>query len=122
MTEPITSRKYFDAVYIPVGLIIVGTLIVKRDWAPYGVAVALAMGGWKFYSLRESDPTPPWLGPIILTEVGRAQEGPEARCLPGVRAQGEDRHLPQCRHVSARPPYLSRPALLCLEPALTVLC
>lgn len=52
MSEPLTSRKYFDAVYIPVGLIIVGTLIIKREWAPYSVAVALALGSWKFWSLQ----------------------------------------------------------------------
>lgn len=53
MSESLASRKYFDAVYIPVGLIIVGTLIVKREWAPYSVALALALGSWKFFSLRE---------------------------------------------------------------------
>lgn len=31
----------------------------------------------------------------------RTQEGPQARCLPRIRAQGEDGHLPQRRHVSS---------------------
>ncbi|KAH6664330.1 nitrate reductase [Plectosphaerella plurivora] len=52
MSEPLSSRKYFDAVYIPVGLIIVGTIIVKREWTPYSIVLALALGGWKFLSLQ----------------------------------------------------------------------
>lgn len=52
MPEPLSSRKYFDAVYIPVGLIIVGTIIVKREWTPYSIVLALALGGWKFFSLQ----------------------------------------------------------------------
>jgi cytochrome-b5 reductase len=57
MSEPLSSRKYFDAVYIPVGLIIVGVIIVKREWTPYSVVLALALGGWKFLSLRELTPS-----------------------------------------------------------------
>lgn len=53
MADSLTSRKYFDSVYIPVGLIVIGTFIVKREWAPYSIALALALGGWKFQSLRK---------------------------------------------------------------------
>lgn len=52
MTESVFSRKYFDNVYIPVGLIILGSLIVDRRWIVHSVGVALALGAWKFYSLR----------------------------------------------------------------------
>ena len=57
MAESMTSRKYFDGIYIPAGLIIVGTYIVKKEWFPYAVAVAVALGVLKFFNLRAS-PTP----------------------------------------------------------------
>jgi cytochrome-b5 reductase len=46
------SRQYIDGVYIPSGLLIVGCLIVKREWLPYAVAIALMLGGWKVYNSR----------------------------------------------------------------------
>ena len=53
------SRHYIDYVYIPAALLIVGTLVVKRDWTPYSVAIALAFGTFNFYKLRESAPWTP---------------------------------------------------------------
>lgn len=64
MSEPLTSRMYIDGIYIPVGLLVVGTLIMKREWALYSVAIALVLGSWKFYRLRMS--------PLLL--VSRASE------------------------------------------------
>jgi len=46
------SRQYIDGVYIPSGLLIVGCLIVKREWLPYAVVIALMLGGWKVYNSR----------------------------------------------------------------------
>jgi cytochrome-b5 reductase len=46
------SRKYIDGVYIPSGLLIVGCLIVKREWLPFAVAFSLLLGGWKVYNSR----------------------------------------------------------------------
>jgi cytochrome-b5 reductase len=46
------SRQYIDGVYIPSGLLIVGCLIVKREWLPFSVAIALILGGWKVYNSR----------------------------------------------------------------------
>jgi len=46
------SRQYIDGVYIPSGLLIVGCLIVKREWLPFAVAIALMLGGWKIYNSR----------------------------------------------------------------------
>ena len=57
MEPSLLSREYRDGVYIPAGLLVVGTLIVKRDWLPYAVLVALALGSWKFYGMRELAPT-----------------------------------------------------------------
>ncbi|EGY14754.1 NADH-cytochrome b5 reductase [Verticillium dahliae VdLs.17] len=52
MADALGSKKFVDGVYIPVVLMIVGTLIVKREWTPYTVLVALALGSWKFFSLK----------------------------------------------------------------------
>jgi hypothetical protein len=44
------TRKYIDGVYIPSGLLVFGCLIVKREWVPYAVVLALLLGGYKVYS------------------------------------------------------------------------
>ncbi|KAH8672119.1 hypothetical protein BGZ60DRAFT_406592 [Tricladium varicosporioides] len=46
------SKKYIDGVYIPSGLLVVGCLIVKREWLPYAIALALAMGGYKVWAMQ----------------------------------------------------------------------
>lgn len=52
--ESLLSRKLFDGIYIPAALIVVGTLIIKREWTPYAVVLALALGSLKFWRNRES--------------------------------------------------------------------
>ncbi|KAI0194184.1 hypothetical protein F4808DRAFT_353138 [Astrocystis sublimbata] len=44
----LTAKKYIDGIYIPAGLIVFGTFIVKRDWTPYAALVAILLGVWKF--------------------------------------------------------------------------
>ncbi|KAI0597680.1 NADH-cytochrome b5 reductase 1 [Biscogniauxia sp. FL1348] len=46
----LTSRQYFDGIYIPAGLLVFGTFIVKREWVPYAALLALALGAWKYQS------------------------------------------------------------------------
>lgn len=53
MSESWLSRKMFDGIYIPVGLLVVGTIIMKRDWTPYAVVLALFLGGIKAYRMRK---------------------------------------------------------------------
>jgi len=48
--SPFLSKEYVNGVYIPSGLLIVGCLIVKQEWLPYAVVLALALGGFKIYS------------------------------------------------------------------------
>jgi cytochrome-b5 reductase len=48
--NPLLTKAYVDGVYIPSGLLIVGTLIVKREWVPYAILLALALGGYKVWS------------------------------------------------------------------------
>lgn len=55
--EPLTSKKYVDGIYIPAGLIVLGTAIVKREWLPYAVVLAIALGAIKFLRTRKSDET-----------------------------------------------------------------
>ena len=47
------QRKYIDYVYVPALLLIVGTLIVKKEWTPYSALVALAFGIWNFNALSK---------------------------------------------------------------------
>lgn len=47
------SRHYIDYVYVPAALLVFGTLIVKKEWAPYSAMLALALGGYNFWNFRE---------------------------------------------------------------------
>jgi cytochrome-b5 reductase len=49
---PLSSRKYIDGIYIPAGLIVFGTFMLKREWVPYAVVIALSLGALKFFNLR----------------------------------------------------------------------
>lgn len=46
--ESLTSKKYVDGIYIPAGLLILGTFICKKEWLPYAVTLALALSVFKF--------------------------------------------------------------------------
>lgn len=47
------SRHYIDYVYAPAALLIFGTLVVKKEWAPYATLLALVFGAYNFYNFRE---------------------------------------------------------------------
>jgi len=47
-----TSKGMIDGVYIPSALLIVGTAIVKIEWLPYAITVALLLGGFKIYGAQ----------------------------------------------------------------------
>ncbi|EGD93816.1 NADH-cytochrome b5 reductase [Trichophyton tonsurans CBS 112818] len=47
------SRKYIDGVYIPAGLLIAGTAIMKLEWVIYAVALAIVLGAYKIFSNRQ---------------------------------------------------------------------
>lgn len=59
MSEPVLSKKMFDGIYIPAGLLVVGTIIVKREWTPWAVLVALILGAIKAYRVREYNQSQP---------------------------------------------------------------
>lgn len=50
--ESLLSRKFMDGVYIPAGLIIVGTWIVKPQYIIHAIAIAIALGGIKFLRMQ----------------------------------------------------------------------
>lgn len=54
--SPFLSKEYINGVYIPSGLLVVGCLIVKKEWLPFAIAIALALGGWKVYNSRKFPP------------------------------------------------------------------
>lgn len=51
MSEPLLSRKYFDGVYIPAGLLVFGTIIVKKEWTGYAALLAILLGAIKFWRI-----------------------------------------------------------------------
>ncbi|CAK7563960.1 MAG: NADH-cytochrome b5 reductase [Sporothrix epigloea] len=52
MSESPLSRKYIDGIYVPVALLIVGCLIVKREYTIYAAALGLLFGTVKFFNLQ----------------------------------------------------------------------
>ncbi|KAL7946196.1 ferredoxin reductase-like protein [Trichoderma barbatum] len=46
------ALQYRDYIYIPAALLVVGTAIVKMDWTPYAVLVAVALGTWNYFSFQ----------------------------------------------------------------------
>ncbi|QDS69562.1 NADH-cytochrome b5 reductase [Venturia effusa] len=48
----ILATQYVQGVYIPSGLLILGTFIIKQEWLPYAVALAAVLGSWKVWNNR----------------------------------------------------------------------
>lgn len=46
-TVSLMDAELVNGVYIPSALLIVGTAIVKLEWLPYSVALAIAIGSFK---------------------------------------------------------------------------
>jgi len=59
------SKGYINGVYIPSALLIVGTLIVKKEWIAYAVVLALGLAGRKIFAVRT------WIPPMMLSPVLR---------------------------------------------------
>lgn len=102
MGESFFSRAHFDSVYIPAGLLLFGTWIVKQEFIPYAAALALALGGYRFYDL--SRPSTHAKTRDTVTDWHSSPEEGAHPDLPGVRAPGEDGYIPQCCHVSLTKP------------------
>ncbi|KAH6624252.1 hypothetical protein B0J18DRAFT_172482 [Chaetomium sp. MPI-SDFR-AT-0129] len=50
MAHPLLARKYVDGIYIPLGLLVFGTAIVKTAWTGYALLVGIILGALKFYN------------------------------------------------------------------------
>ncbi|KAK0669451.1 putative NADH-cytochrome b5 reductase [Cercophora samala] len=48
MSDSLLAKKYVDGIYIPAGLIVFGTAILKREFLHYAVLVAIVLGAIKF--------------------------------------------------------------------------
>ncbi|KAK7515350.1 NADH-cytochrome b5 reductase 1 [Phyllosticta citriasiana] len=59
------APQYVHGVYIPSALLIVGTLIIKKEWAPFAVLIAAALGGWKVFSNQPGR----FLRPDVFQEI-----------------------------------------------------
>ena len=47
------AQPYVEGVYIPSGLLLVGCLIVKKEWTPFALLLAITLGGWKMWNMSE---------------------------------------------------------------------
>ena len=52
MADSLLARKYFDGIYIPLGLLVFGTAIVKREWTAYALLLGITLGSIKYYNSR----------------------------------------------------------------------
>ena len=44
------SPQYLHGIYIPAGLLLLGCAIIKMDWLPYAVGLAIVLGFYKVYA------------------------------------------------------------------------
>ncbi|KAI9692686.1 MAG: NADH-cytochrome b5 reductase [Bogoriella megaspora] len=44
------APQYVNGVYLPVGLLLVGTAIVKKEWLPFAAVLGALLGAWKVYT------------------------------------------------------------------------
>ena len=79
----LTSSLNINGIYIPAGLLVFGTAIVKREWTPYAALLAIVLGVWKFYSQRTLNCSSNAVG-RTTDIINRAQEDPQTRRLPRV--------------------------------------
>ncbi|KAK3332527.1 hypothetical protein B0T19DRAFT_105530 [Cercophora scortea] len=48
MADSLLSKTYIDGIYIPAGLLVFGTIIVKREWTLYAALLAVVLGAIKY--------------------------------------------------------------------------
>ncbi|KAI9792191.1 MAG: NADH-cytochrome b5 reductase [Peltula sp. TS41687] len=53
-TNSFFGPQYINGVYIPSALLIFGTAIIKREWTPFALLLAVLLGGWKVYNNQPS--------------------------------------------------------------------
>ncbi|KAL7798397.1 ferredoxin reductase-like protein [Trichoderma ceciliae] len=50
--DGVFARQYIDYIYVPAALLVVGTVIVKSEWTPYAVLVAVVLGTYNYFSFQ----------------------------------------------------------------------
>ncbi|KOS18406.1 NADH-cytochrome b5 reductase 1 [Escovopsis weberi] len=50
--ESLLARHYIDYIYVPAGLLVVGTFIVQRAFTPYAAALAVVLGVYNYFSFQ----------------------------------------------------------------------
>lgn len=94
----VLDPQFVHTVYIPSALLMVGTLIVKREWWPFALLVAVGLGGWNIYSSRKlKDCTSINTQSADHRFFSRGTEGSQAKRVPRIRAEGEDCVVSQYR-------------------------
>lgn len=46
--------RYVDGIYIPSALLVVGTLLIKKEYWPFAIAAAAGLSGYKLFRSRTS--------------------------------------------------------------------
>jgi cytochrome-b5 reductase len=113
--NPLLTKAYVDGVYIPSGLLIVGTLIVKREWVPYAILLALALGGYKVWSNSTVQPLFPATSVIPLKSRLTLRIGVQSVLKPAVFQNFELKEKTVISHNVAM--YANRPSTLLLRTA-----
>ena len=44
------APQYINGVYLPVGLLLAGTAIIKKEWLPIAAVLGALLGVWKVFS------------------------------------------------------------------------
>ncbi|KAL1867750.1 hypothetical protein VTK73DRAFT_4012 [Phialemonium thermophilum] len=52
MGDSVVSSKYVNRIYIPAGLLLIGTVIVKKEWLPFAAVLAALLSAFKYYNLQ----------------------------------------------------------------------
>jgi cytochrome-b5 reductase len=96
------SPQYLHGIYIPSALLIVGVAIIKKDWLPYAVVLAAALGGIKVFR-NSMDPRAVLEG-LETDSLCSLPQGAQADRIPAIRAAREDNSLTQHSNVRHRLP------------------
>lgn len=87
------SPQYINGIYIPSGLLLVGIAIVKKEWLPYAITVAIVLGSWKIYSNRQSNSQLHLPSRVDLPGHIRSEEMSQSRGVSRVPSQRENHNL-----------------------------
>ena len=53
LPKSLLAPQYINGIYIPSALLIIGTLICKKEWVVYAALMAVTFSAFKLYNNRE---------------------------------------------------------------------